>query len=389
MELKNILIQIYFTLSYLLGFGQEIPLEKVAELPSGLKECSGMVALNSGIFLGINDSGNPPEIFAFDEKGQKRQQCRLPGAENTDWESLAYDGAHTLFVGDVGNNANARRDLVIYKYKVKHSGSTLGFRPRGKIAYHYADQQAFPPEEAAMNYDLEAMIYAAGKLHLFSKNRTEPFTGYTYHYELDTTSGTQVAQKIDSAITGRGLMKNFWVSGAALDPERRTLLLLGYDKLWAFRDYPGTRFLQGVKTQYNFNHLSQKEAIALMGDAIWIADENNFAGGQHLFRGEWPFGEKLAYAASPEDSVTLLERKVGDTLRLQFFTRAAVDIKWEIFSMEGERVKFGKIDSLPVGENIYKLAIPELDFGGYVLNVLINNQPHAFPFQKPMLREED
>ena len=38
---------------------------------------------------------------------------RLDGAANFDWEDIAIDG-ETLYVPDMGNNGNARRDLGVY-----------------------------------------------------------------------------------------------------------------------------------------------------------------------------------------------------------------------------------------------------------------------------------
>jgi hypothetical protein len=99
--LKNLLIQAYFALVYLSGFGQTIAPQKLGELPEEIPEASGMCALDASHLLLINDSGNPAEIFVLDTTGRLIQQRALPGLENSDWESLAFaDGV--LYLGDIG-----------------------------------------------------------------------------------------------------------------------------------------------------------------------------------------------------------------------------------------------------------------------------------------------
>ncbi|MDZ7846785.1 MAG: hypothetical protein U5L96_08435 [Owenweeksia sp.] len=88
----------------------------------------------------------------------------------------------------------------------------------GEIDFSYAPQKSFPPEKAKRNFDLEAMVYANDSLFLFTKNRTQPFSGYTYLYAMPAKPGTYQLSPIDSISLGEGLRELYWVGGAAFEP---------------------------------------------------------------------------------------------------------------------------------------------------------------------------
>lgn len=72
-----------------------------------------------GIYWTLNDSGNEPFVFAFDDQGRSRGTFRVEGANNVDWEALQLglgrDGGFALYVGDTGDNDGVRRDSTIYR----------------------------------------------------------------------------------------------------------------------------------------------------------------------------------------------------------------------------------------------------------------------------------
>ena len=79
---------------------------------SGLVE-SGRLARH---FWALNDSGNAPELIAFDREGQRRARVRLEGVRNVDWEDLAayqVDGVPMLAIADCGDNFKRRRQVQL------------------------------------------------------------------------------------------------------------------------------------------------------------------------------------------------------------------------------------------------------------------------------------
>ena len=87
------------------------------ELPYELKEISGIEQISGDLFVSINDSGDEPYLYFLNSKGVIRHKMYVAGAENMDWEDITYDGKY-LYVGDLGNNLNNRRDLALYKIEI-------------------------------------------------------------------------------------------------------------------------------------------------------------------------------------------------------------------------------------------------------------------------------
>src|SRR5688572_29318051 len=101
---------------------QYAPTSRVAQLHDrGIREASGLVASQQwpGVYWTINDHGNAPVLFAFDQDGAPRGSFRVHGASNVDWEALQLgpdgDGGFALYIGDTGDNDQNRRDPVIYR----------------------------------------------------------------------------------------------------------------------------------------------------------------------------------------------------------------------------------------------------------------------------------
>ncbi len=84
-----------------------------------INEASGIALSrrNSNLFWLINDSGNSPEIFAVNEKGERLGALTIEGAVNYDWEditSFEYMDKHCIIVADVGDNFAIRKNCVLY-----------------------------------------------------------------------------------------------------------------------------------------------------------------------------------------------------------------------------------------------------------------------------------
>ncbi len=243
-------------------------------LPSVLKEVSGMTLTESGDLWMLNDSKNPPELFRYDpQEGKLLETRRLP-VINHDWEDLTADNKGNLYIGDVGNNRNARKDLRVYIYnpKTEHLDSIL---------LRYPDQTAFAPANARdWNFNCEAIIFFRDSLHLFSKNN---FKGnfYTKHYVVPAKPGDYVAELRDSIC-----LKNHVVTGAALSRDGKTFSLTGYiiskrlgflpytkASVFYFTDFKGSDFLHGKMTRERlpkFLIARQFESITQWDNDCWL-----------------------------------------------------------------------------------------------------------------------
>ena len=184
-------ILVFFVFIFFYGNSQK--LEVIQKLPATLSEISGLTFLNDTILVAHNDSGNEPLLYFLNLKGDVIHQIEITQAKNKDWEAIACDG-NFLYIGDIGNNGNNRKDLVIYKVST-HKILTKKSVDAEKIEISYLGQTAFPPADNLLNYDAEAMTFYDDSLHIFTKCRTKPFDGNTYQYTIPTKPGKYVLSK--------------------------------------------------------------------------------------------------------------------------------------------------------------------------------------------------
>ena len=193
--------------------------KKIGRLPSTLKETSALEIADNGTYWTLQDSGGEPLLFKVNGSGDIKDTLSIPGTVNKDWEELAQDSQGYLYIGDIGNNSNLRKDLAVYKLDLSSKRVEI-------LKFNYHDQTQFPPERKQMNYDCEAYFWLDGNLHLFSKNRGVKMVK---HYELPDTAGTYTL-KVKDALTLKGK-----VTAADISPDGKLMALLSYGKVWLFK----------------------------------------------------------------------------------------------------------------------------------------------------------
>src|SRR5690554_112121 len=252
-----------FQLITFFGFSQS----KITPLPSKLVESSALIKYKSS-FITLNDSGNEPKLYIFNKKGEITHTCFIKGASNVDWEALAYDGLTYLYIGDIGNNENKRKDLAIYKVKLKDvlDKDTVTAET---ILFSYPEQYLFPPYKSGLYYDAEALIVKNDKLLIFTKNRTVPFDGVSKVYTLPTKPGEYQAQ-IQKDLN---LLPTNWREESITDAAyfKGELYILTYSKIYMYTWENDTWKQQ---KEYLHDSWSQKEGIAVDKKHIYITDEN-------------------------------------------------------------------------------------------------------------------
>lgn len=85
-----------------------------------VNESSGIAASahTSGVFYTHNDSGDSARFFRFQKNGKVDGEYALKGATAIDWEDMAQatvDGKSYLYLGDVGDNAEKRENITVYR----------------------------------------------------------------------------------------------------------------------------------------------------------------------------------------------------------------------------------------------------------------------------------
>lgn len=250
-------------------------LNEVASLPKELKECSGMIQLDKNIFVGLNDGGNQPVLYAFDLKsGHETRKIKIDSVRNNDWEELAQDDDY-IYIGDTGNNGGTRQNLMIYKIR-KVDIKNLNEAVPEKIMFRYEGQTKFT-DSNRHNFDCEAFISVGDSLFLFTKNRGDLRTDV---YAIPKIPGSYLARKLKSfdakgLITGADYRSG--ISGAEL-------ILIGYNVkghdynpfLIHFTNFSGSDFFGGLSERITIDHTLQSESVLFHGDQkVYISNEEN------------------------------------------------------------------------------------------------------------------
>ncbi len=150
----------YFTMMVLLVLSSAMAQGPVFQAPkksgiveSGLlTEISGLVAsrTQTKVLWAHNDSGDTPRVFALSTSGKHLGIYNLVGAQAIDWEDIAIGpgpvaGESYLYIGDIGDNAQKRSSIVVYRVKepkvnINQAPVEMNLEGVEKITLHYPDQ---------------------------------------------------------------------------------------------------------------------------------------------------------------------------------------------------------------------------------------------------------
>lgn len=241
-----------------------------------IAESSGLVAsrTHSGVFWTHNDSGDVARLFAIDATGALIGEFRVAGATHRDWEDIAADDAGHLYVGDFGNNANDRRDLVVYRIPEPDPFAGGGAARADRVLrFRYADQDAYPDPEQR-NFDAEALFWMDGALYLFTKHRSD--TGTKLYRLPATTAGEERALEPVARFVLPSDKRAHQVTAADYQlADRGLLALLTFGAIYLFEreDESGALFRPIHRIALTPRRIGQVESLAWDGDALLFGNE--------------------------------------------------------------------------------------------------------------------
>lgn len=238
-------------------------------------ENSGIVRSRhlENVFWMQNDSGDDPRIYAVRRDGTVYLSERygeapgtlIGGAINCDWEDITTLPDGSIVVADVGNNSNARRDLVLYilnEPEVTAGRTTF----RKKVFVRYPEQTKYPAPTEDFNYDCESVFSLGEDLYFLTKDRSDTATRV---YRLRDLS--------EGDTHDLELLQQFNIGGQAVAadalPDGSRIVVATYDTLWLFDVRDKSRPLAHPISRLPFKG-QQVEAVAFDGpERVLFADE--------------------------------------------------------------------------------------------------------------------
>lgn len=242
-------------------------------LPGVMSETSGLVLFNDQLLTHNDDSDT--NLYLVDPSDPDDYMILpITGASNIDWEDIAEDENY-IYIGDFGNNASGNRtNLRIFRIL---KSELMNNPVADTISFSYETQTDFIPQSSnSTDFDCEAFIVTAGKIHLFTK---EWGTKKTSVYELEKTPGTHVAI-YKGTLNVQGL-----ITGGTHLEEEQLVVLSGYSIVmqpfvYLLYDFENDDFFSGNKRKIMLNlPYHQVEGITSEDGLMYYLSNEAFATG--------------------------------------------------------------------------------------------------------------
>ncbi len=248
----------------------------ICQLPPQLGESSGLYVPTPNTIWSQNDSGNPNEVYLIDSTGVLKRKVQIRNAPNIDWEEITADTQGNLYIGDFGNNNNARQDLSIYKVNNFSTLQKDTVYDAGRIQFSYPDQTAFPPILSYYVFDCEAMLVFDDSIFLATKDyHAKPYPGLTRIYRIPNAVGTHVATFVAQVATDNSDKQMGGITGMAMSPDRKSVVLIAHQRIYIAENFVGRAFWSVKWRSANINSYGSKEAVAFRDSCtVYLTDDN-------------------------------------------------------------------------------------------------------------------
>ena len=222
---------------------------------------AAMSVVQPGIIFTLNDSDNPPVVYATDTTGADLGAWHVTGATNIDWESMSLGpcggsaarraASSCLYIGETGDNDAVYKTRALYRVaepRVDPSANQGGGTARTatpaatpaaeKLTYRYANG---PRDVEAMYVGPDGSAYLIAKWPLpQTKGHLRPAFIYRIPAEAWKRTDTVVAPLTDSLPIILGSALTRLITDASLSPDARYLAVRTYTQLYVFSADPAT-----------------------------------------------------------------------------------------------------------------------------------------------------
>jgi hypothetical protein len=238
---------------------------------SALPEVSGIVdsRANPDTFWVHNDKGDSSRFYAISHSGTLLGTFPLSGAPSGDWEDIAIGskpgGGNYLYLGDIGDNNNARTSVTVYRTDEPQStaGATI---PAGNYTALHLQYPGGPRDAESMFVDP-----LSGDLFVITKRTAIPEI-----YSVPATAFDVPGQTVTMTALGNlgGLLRT--PTAADISPDGRFILVRSSNTIYKgylYERQAGQSVadaLHGDGVAFTLGAESQGEAIG------WAADGTSF-----------------------------------------------------------------------------------------------------------------
>lgn len=227
----NLLVLVLILVEVVYSYGPPTRITTIKN--QSITESSGLVASRTtpGAYWTHNDSGDGPFIYAFDTSGEALGAFRVTGAAARDWEDISIGpgpqpNKSYLYVGDIGDNNEARAEIVVYRFlepdlKPSDKRSTKA-KPRATeraeaIRLKYPDGK----------HDAETLLVhpATGNLYVMTKVAFR--NPVVYEATAPLSAGKVITMKRAGEVRVPSIFGGA-ITGGAISPDGRRVALCDY-----------------------------------------------------------------------------------------------------------------------------------------------------------------
>jgi len=239
---------------------------------TGLSEASGLAVSRqqADILWTHNDSGHAPVAFAFQSDGTLRAAYTLQGFSNRDWEDMSIGpgpvaGQDYLYLADIGDNAEARNSIIIYRMAEPVVPATPASNP---IQIAGATALEFQYPDGPHNAETLMVDPANGDLYILTKDRSGGVSGLYRAAYPQSPSSTSTLEHLGNIVFSGNILERP-ATGGDLSPSGDAIVVRTYASAHLWPRDPGESILttmQSTPCTVTLTPEPQGEAIAFTAD---------------------------------------------------------------------------------------------------------------------------
>lgn len=220
-----------------------------------IDESSGVARSSKypGRYYTHNDSGDKPRFWRFDLNGKLEGPWELQGAKAIDWEDMASSevgGRKYVYVADIGDNAEKRASVQIYRLE-----EPVG--TAGEVSRFDTFELTYPDKE----HNAEALLVFPGSGEMQIVTKAESGESLVFSLEGSAKPGKHTLKKLGSIKFASPLPGGQLVTGGDVSADGKYVALRTYLQGFEFDASKSSTWFQGKRRAVPLALEPQGEAI--------------------------------------------------------------------------------------------------------------------------------